>query len=857
MEKYDVRMLQLCKQHYKDQYTEPKEFQYSCWGYYDGVNVFEAKGRKSQLFQKRSNAPVSQMWYGMDERTGEGDCSIQEIGIFREVTCEEDLKEQEDFWRSANGLPFFAMGFLRIRDPKDHKRVQMEIEDLRREETSFQVKITVYYTFDNADLVFFVKSNRLKEINEVLERTKEKPYVRYIHSLMGVAESYLNLCDKEGMRTTRNGREYFLDDKISSFTMKIVSSGEQDIIQEILQELRDKEISGEIRCGNTEGHEDLSVQIIHTFVKDILKLMLPKSLCNHTFPVYGSKIYNIETSICIKETILSNEELNTGKRKKKKKKDRSRDSLGAKNTPLLIWSKKLLDTYREKRELAWKKNDESLYSYYNAMIRTVNTLAQYEASSLAGDIFELIFPAFHMFDERLSKALEGEKPNNYAIKDSICKFLQTVDSVIYHTVHTDQIFLMAPGYSGTSYSIPIKLCLFYLGIADYLIRILNDRGNYKYVCFITPEMEFRPMTELIHMGQDEPDRLICFHAPQRALYIPRHFLVILTHEVAHYVGNQIRCRKVRARCVVQILACFISEAIFVGDFGKDIKGKKGIYDVIYTEIKADLQKKCFDFLGDKVREADPTREYHATRMKDVLKAGCTELLVNEDGPLYQALFRVPDELAAYLEGEENLEYYEIISSIQKHMNRNRMELLTSEKMKELVDEVFQVYREIFSDIAAVSILECDFRTFEESFSVSEGVLLNVNSSDRKMEEIRRYMVSQILDKKKDTGEAEKKKEEKEEEIPSCTAESMKKLYEDRYTFLWMEHNLMKYVEHCQGMIRNQITDPSVRKQLCKVREYYDMFCNTQAGSMEIYDKVLECIDEYKQNVKGEREKFCS
>src|SRR5699024_6113340 len=104
----------------------------------------------------------------------------------------------------------------------------------------------------------------------------------------------------------------------------------------------------------------------------------------------------------------------------------------------------------------------------------------------------------------------------------------------------------------------------------------------------------------------------------------------------------------------------------------------------------------------------------------------------------------PDELAAYLEREENLEYYEIISSIQKHMNRNRMELLTSEKMKELVDEVFQVYREIFSDIAAVSILECDFRTFEESFSVSEGVLLNVNSSDRKMEEIRRYMVSQIL-----------------------------------------------------------------------------------------------------------------
>ena len=842
MDKYDVRMLQLCKQHYKDQYLEAKEFQYSCWGYYDGVNVFEANRRKSQLFQKRSNAPVSQMWYGMDERTGEGDCSIQEIGIFREVTCEKERKEQEDFWDSANGLPFFAMGFLRIRDPKDYGKVQREIEDLRREKPTFLVKVTVYYTFDNADLIFFAKSNRLKEIDAVLGKIKENPDVKYIHSMIGVAERYLNKCYRLGMQEIWKYWDCFLSDRISSFTMKVVSSGEEDIIRRILKELQDKGISGTIQYGNTEGHEDLSIRITNTSVKDVLKLMLPESLCNHTFPIYGSKIYNIETSICVDETELSNQTLTVTDKEENK------------NT-VSLWSKKLLDTYCQKRDLAWGKHDESLYSYYNAMIRTVNTLAQYEASSLAGDIFELIFPAFHMFDERLSKALGSKAPDIYAIKDSICKFLQTVDSVVYHTVHTDQIFLMAPGYSGTSYSIPIKLCLFYLGIADSMIRILNDTASCKYVCFITPEMEFRPMTELIHMGQDEPDRLICFHAPQRTLYIPRHFLVILTHEVAHYVGNEIRCRKERARGVVQILASFLAEAIFAGDFREDCEGKKGVYDVIYREIKADLQRKCFDFLGDKIREADPTREYHATKIKNALKAGCTELLAKEDGPLYQALFRVPDTLKVYLEGEKGIEYYEIISNIQRHMNLNRTELLVSEKMKELVDEVFQVYREIFSDIAAVSILECDFETFEESFCVSEGVLLDGKSPDRKMEEIRKYIVSRFPVRRNAIGKAEKQKEKKEQEIPLCTAETMNKLYENRYTFLWMEHNLMKYVAHCQEMIREQITDTKVRKQLWKVREYYNMFCNAEADCMEIYDKVLECIETYKQNVNEARKKL--
>ena len=36
---------------------------------------------------------------------------------------------------------------------------------------------------------------------------------------------------------------------------------------------------------------------------------------------------------------------------------------------------------------------------------------------------------------------------------------------------------------------------------------------------------------------------------------------------------------------------------------------------------------------------------------------------------------------------------------------------------------------------------------------------------------------------------------------------------------------------------------------------YNMFCNTKAGCMEIYDKVLECIETYKQNVNEAHKKL--
>ena len=109
----------------------------------------------------------------------------------------------------------------------------------------------------------------------------------------------------------------------------------------------------------------------------------------------------------------------------------------------------LTNTYKEKMETEWAKGDEGLFSYYCALAQVCNTLAQYEGFSLSRDIFSLLYPSFHMFEEQLNSAMSKRKEPSSAdieepFKDSVCEFINAVNSVVYHTVHTDQVFLVIP-----------------------------------------------------------------------------------------------------------------------------------------------------------------------------------------------------------------------------------------------------------------------------------------------------------------------------------------------------------------------------------------------------------------------------
>ena len=55
------------------------------------------------------------------------------------------------------------------------------------------------------------------------------------------------------------------------------------------------------------------------------------------------------------------------------------------------------------------QKDERLYSYYQAMIQSLNMLTQYEMSQFSKTIFYMVFPSLELFHDQFKKKL---KPGN-------------------------------------------------------------------------------------------------------------------------------------------------------------------------------------------------------------------------------------------------------------------------------------------------------------------------------------------------------------------------------------------------------------------------------------------------------------
>lgn len=852
-ESTEIKILALHKQHYLDQYTTEMNCDYSCWGYYDGISIRDIKEYKGQLFEKKSQAPVSAIWYGLGESIQEmnGLYSKQNVGIFREKSTKEDntLEKQSIF---------FATSFIQLEDnmKSDETKKTLEALSVVKQKTKIAgdpsladgkecsvqetyCKIVVYYTFDNTDIVALVYSDSLQLLNAKLEEIEQLCTIRYVHSIMGVSEEYLKESAQTGnsLSTWRGGSSH-ADETIDKIVMKIVTSNGAGTRRQVDEYMKGifcadenpytSEVYEQIRYSFISGHESLLVTIPNVRVQDLIHMLLPNNLITHQGTLYNNEVYNIETQLIMKQTKCENITTQDTSFMIQKAEDKQLI-----DSPKYYFSE-LTRKYAIQMKAVWEKGDEGLYSYYKALLQTVNTLSQYERFDMAKDIFYLIYPAFYMYDEKLTKALdELDKTEEYTlenIKESICDFVNAVNSIIYHVVHTDQVFLMIPGYTGTSFSIPIKLCLFYSSIIDSVTEILNDEG-YKYTCLLAPEMETRPETTLISMKHFENDRLIHFALSQRTLYMPRHFMILLTHEIAHYVGNTIRMRKLRAEKIVKTIAYYLAEGIMPD--AMESRYMDADERFIYNEFKKSIQKRIRretqQILVDKIKANNETYNEHSTEIVRALAEGCV-LLLSEDNLIYKSIYDISDTLQQNIIGREDIWKFEKkIVKLQNELNENRKKMLISDSIRQNIEQLVQLYKEMFSDVAAIVLLDCkDIQVFQEVFYVSEGNRNIFNTQS----EVRMNIIKEIL-------VGNDKRKNKEEKIESAQRK------EGIYTYKWVEPQLMEYALECMKKIKERTEKGEYKSQIQKIQTIFEMFNSNRFTCNEIYCKMLSCINEYK------------
>lgn len=829
----DIRLLTLYKQHYLDKYLDMLDSNYSCWGYYDGMDIAKIdKKEYSKLFEKRSLSPISELWYCAGEKIGQinGQYSSQNIGLFR---CMHDDQNVVEFWQENNVAIFLGVAFLKLIKPVEYYDFAQKMEEKinKNVDKKYLCRIITYCTFDNADLIILIHGNSLWNMEQNLRQIEMEPEVRYQHSVLGVSEQYLGAClQQKKILDCWKESKCAVNENVARLEIRIVSSGETQLMaieKKILEETNNKygiKNFNAAKYAYVSGHENLVILFEDTDVKSMLALLLPKGFATHQNESYEKRrnletgqhepqLYNIESTYMLKCEDLSDVE--------GKSYSQQSETMGVSHN----WIQNQIEKYKEHLGKAFKNNDESLYAYFLAALQTLNTLIQYERFALSEDIFYLLYLSFKMFDEKLTEALNKAYDNydnkQYAfrmsqIKKSLCEYIESVNSVIYHTIHTDQVFLMIPGYSGTSFSIPIKLNMLFLWFTDCVAYLLGNNKR-QYQCILVPTMESTPETCRLQFGCEETKFLVCVKISQRTLSMPRALMIILAHEMGHYIGGDLRCRDVRSQKLKKFVAQYFIDCVLPD---LDESAESEIEKTLISKLRKCCQQDA-ETIIEEYFEQLKGGGYYGEDVEKLLKGACQRLLAESKDIITQNIGEI------YTDWDEETErnFVLIYRTIEKSQEHAMDELIHS-SMMEAIDKELKVYQEVFSDIVAIKLLKCSSKAYDEAYRISEGTDIWSEESIR-----RRYAMISLGQK-----------------IDWESEEQLKHSYADDL--------LCEYLEECNQWLDNRISDlgESAKKKLEDIRQLYLLFErqeNSKAGCYEIYSTILRCIQEMKEKINTE------
>ena len=138
-----------------------------------------------------------------------GGKSNQNIGLFRCMGGEESEKAVAEYWEYEKRLPYFAVGFLKIREPQKYREVGLNLEaafNVGADDAGRLCVALTYITFDNADLVILIKGNSMTRMCGLMEATERREEVLYAHFIPGVEEDiWKPVRIREGFWTTGQG----------------------------------------------------------------------------------------------------------------------------------------------------------------------------------------------------------------------------------------------------------------------------------------------------------------------------------------------------------------------------------------------------------------------------------------------------------------------------------------------------------------------------------------------------------------------------------------------------------------------------------------------------------------------------
>lgn len=188
------------------------------------------------------------------------------------------------------------------------------------------------------------------------------------------------------------------------------------------------------------------------------------------------------------------------------------------------------------------------------MLREVGALVRSSwENRLAGDLAIYMLPELEDFLAYMEILLSSEdlsEKHAEKLRSCLSVFYLNILSLVSSTVHSNHEFVQIPHCAPPRFEMPSKVMAYYSLIVRKIIRAFQDEEN-LYGVILAPnlvdELEVKSLA-IDEIGRR--DQLLSVNIGEALLYNLHSTVATLGHEMAHFVGENTRCRKLRRKNIL-------------------------------------------------------------------------------------------------------------------------------------------------------------------------------------------------------------------------------------------------------------------------------------------------------------------
>lgn len=722
----------------RDKKSEKKP-EYITIGFFDGMFT----ERISFDYSRDSLKPL---WEYAVSKTAENDGSYSHQNIFGFVMDDENASDQqkltdEVFWSEEKNrqYPLTIVVCLQTQSyAVGNDSVSQHCFDFNKviEDSAYDMISYTYSTVDKNDFIVCIKCGNYDEAVDAIKKLHQTSHkIVYSYSVLSVYSKVLeelsetsypliyqqkvpSICLKG---VTNSYGDTKLDVKYRTFCDKLAER-----IRYIEHEEESEDEEYDYKVYDILGADDFRLIARDVNLGKLLKEYASGGMLNYDGEEFQFTLFS--SSLVLNTIASKNEEVyrfNPDENLGEKFGTPLCDGLATEMENILKIVKRQEDRYLD---------DEKVITFCQAMWQLLQSLRALEVAPVKKyDFYSLYYP-FAALVRIINNKLIGNR--ELGEEDEIYEFLHKISMTLHGTLRTDIQFFQVKDFNVVVHYSPAKLKAFYacwtLTLSDYYNQFYGNWKENKYSFVFSPGMYKGTGVKELFLDYSEKERLMLVTMPERHIYNLRCLLIILAHEVPHFVGHTVRNREKRHYVWLNIIAR-IAELEMANFAYKEFH--TDVSDIIEHIIRDEpylgeiLRKHLVEEEKD-VQERASFGEYswHSENSKEIIEQ--TFRQVNSkwmEKITIDFCSLIKRELLEKLKEKESsdkkrlqdiLKVTDACNSLSKQL-RNFYELFQSDILSEIFYAVRYITGETFADVMAILTLNLTPEQYIFSFLDSE------------------------------------------------------------------------------------------------------------------------------------------